>query len=77
MHLYMEFLKDYLAKKLIFYPFRFACPQFPLAAQRPDMRLATAKEHTAGFRPRNPMEEQIAALLHGSKSTVRNSVRLI
>ena len=48
------------------------CLQFPLAAQRPDMRLATAKEHTAGFRPRNPMEEQIAALLHGSKSTVSN-----
>ena len=52
----------------------FSCLQFPLPAQRPDMRLATAREHTAGFRPRNPMEEQIAALLHGSKSTVSQLV---
>ena len=47
--------------------------QFPLPSQRPDVRLRTAAEHTAGFRPRNPMEEQIAALLHGSKSTVSKS----
>lgn len=55
---------------------RRAAQQLHFPLQRPDMGLATARQYSAAFKPKTPMEEEIAALLHGSKSTVRNGKEL-
>ncbi len=45
--------------------------KFPLA--KPDLRLATARDYSVGFRPRNALEEQVMSLLRKSKVAEESS----
>ncbi len=48
---------------------------FPIE-KRPDVKLPTATESARGFKAKTPMEMEIAALLAGSKSTVKTGKEL-
>ena len=45
--------------------------KFPLV--RPDLRMATARDYSVGFKPRNALEEQVMALLRKSKRAEESS----
>ena len=47
-----------------------AVQEFPL--YQPDSRLIDGNAFAKKFKPKTPLEEQITALLHGSKNVMKN-----